>query len=314
MPAALQNHILTDPWKDRGTAATGVLKALAYFDIFQYPLTKKEIRQYLDQSISEEELEEALKVLLINEYIFLQNGFFSLQDNPLPACKRIKGNQRASQLLPKAERIGRFLYRFPFVRGIGISGSLSKNFAEDKADIDFFIITKKNRLWIARTLMHLFKKLTFLAGQQHFYCMNYYVDEQVLLLHEQNIFTAIEIKTLLPVSGEEAIDQFFTTNQWCNTWLPACEFRKPSKKDTTRHPFKQMAEWICANRVGDWIDDQLMRISNRRWKRKEKSGKRNQKGVVMGLRTDKHFARSNPGSFQEKVLKLYKERLDQLGI
>jgi hypothetical protein len=318
MPAALHKHAptntaFTGPSLQPGSTGAGVLKALAYFDIFQYPLNRQEIRQYLDKPVMAEELDLVLNELLAAGLIFFHNGFYSLQDNPLPACKRIKGNQRAAELLPKAQQIGRFLYRFPFVKGIGISGSLSKNFADDRADIDFFVITKANRLWIGRTLMHLFKKLTFLTGRQHFYCMNYYVDEEVLLLEDQNIFTAIELKTLLPVSGDFTFWQFFNANHWTKEWLPACEFRKQAEKDK-KPVFKRFIEWLCNNKAGDYIDTQLMRITNRRWKGKEKKGLRNQKGMTMGLVTGKHFAKSNPGSFQEKVLSLYKDKLTKLGI
>lgn len=295
------------------TTGVSALKALAYFDIFQYPLTRYEIRQFLDKPVNGEELDRALQELMAENLIFVHNGFFSLQDNPVPACRRVKGNQRAAELLPRAQKIGRFLYRFPFVKAIGISGSLSKNFADDRADMDFFVITKANRLWIARTIMHLFKKLTFLTGRQHYYCMNYYIDEDAMLLDDQNVFTAVEIKTLLPVSGDFAFWQFFGANQWANDWLPVCEFRKQAEKD--RKPvLKRIVEKICDNKFGNYMDNLFMRITSRRWKRKENKGLRNEKGMAMGLVTDKHFARSNPGSFQEKVLALYKEKLTKLGI
>jgi hypothetical protein len=65
-----------------------------------------------------------------------------------------------------------------------------------------FITTAKNRLWIARTLMHGLKKLTFLFNKQHYFCMNYYVDEvQQLQIREKNIYTAIEVATLMPSTG-----------------------------------------------------------------------------------------------------------------
>ena len=151
-----------------------ILRLLAYFDIFQYPLTKNEIRQFLPELLSETRLDAILQLMLINKTIFLHDDFYSLHNNPLLAYRRKEGNLRAKKLLPRAYAIGRFLYRFPFVRAIAISGSLSKDFADEKADIDFFIITKANRLWIARTIMHLFKKLTFITGHQHYFCMNYY--------------------------------------------------------------------------------------------------------------------------------------------
>ena len=115
-----------------------ILRILAYFDIFQYPLTADEIRQFAGRGISEARMEQSLQQLLLSETIFTKNDFFSLHNNPLLAIKRKEGNRRAEKLLPKAITIGRFLYRFPFVRAVGISGSLSKNFADEKADIDFF--------------------------------------------------------------------------------------------------------------------------------------------------------------------------------
>ena len=121
---------------------TRILKVLAYFDIFQYPLSQNEIRQFLGDTSLEAGLDKVLQQMLASQTIFFHNGFYSLHNNPLLSHKRVEGNQRAEKLLPKADKIGRFLFLFPFVRAIGISGSLSKNFADENADIDYFIITK----------------------------------------------------------------------------------------------------------------------------------------------------------------------------
>jgi hypothetical protein len=314
MAGAFPERVLAAPLRVQSISETAVLKTLAYFDIFQYPLKKSEIKQFSCNVLNDQLLDAALNDLVAAGLIFLHEGFYSLQNNPLRVSRRILGNLRAALLLPKAYKIGRFLYRFPFVRSVAISGSLSKNFADEKADIDFFIITKANRLWIARTLMHLYKKITFLTGRQHFYCMNYYIDENALLLNEQNIFTAMEIKTLLPVSGKKAVDLFFSANQWSSEWLPVCEFRQLAAPEPHRQLFKYCFEWMGNNRLGNILDNCLMRISKRRWQAKERKGKQNEKGQKMGLITGKHFARSNPGAFQEVVLDLYVTKLEQLGI
>jgi len=289
-----------------------ILGTLAYYDIFHYPLTAAEIGQFMDRVTDDRDLQEDLSALKEQGLIFFHHGFYSLQDNPLLSHRRRQGNQYAEKLLIKAGRIGRFLGRFPFVRAVGISGSLSKNYADEKADIDFFIITKANRLWIARSLMHLYKKFTFLFGKQHFYCMNYYVDEKALLLEDKNIFTAIEIKTLLPVSGEKSMQKFFQTNRWTDQLLPACPFREQFRKDGRGSRIKKMTEWIFMGKAGSWLENWLFRITQRRWKRKEEKGRRNKKGQPMELITGKHFARSNPGAFQEKVLAMYEQKLTKL--
>jgi hypothetical protein len=301
-------------WQDTDTGKMAVLKTLAYFDIFHYPLTRDEIRQFLDHPVTEYELANNLNRLVDEGYLFLHAQFYSLHNTAINSYRRVIANERASILLPKAIRIGRFLQQFPFVRGIGISGSLSKNVAEDESDIDFFIITKANRLWIARTIMHLFKKLTFLTGKQHFFCMNYYIDEKGIKLAEQNIFTAIELKTLLPVCGALCFDQFFRSNEWADEWLPSCPFRQQSKPDKRVGFLKMFTEWLLDNSIGNRLDNWLMHITSKRWKKKEMDGNVNMKGLRMILLTGKHFARSNSGRFQEKVLATYESKLKGLGV
>lgn len=286
-----------------------ILRILLYFDIFHYPLHRNEIKQYLAEPASEEQLDNWLQDMLSAKEIFLYNGFYSVQDNHLLSLRRQKGNERAEKLLVKGQRIGRFLYQFPFVRGVAISGSLSKNYADEKADIDFFIVTKANRLWLARTFLHIWKKFSFLTGSQHFYCMNYFVDEESLLLDEKNIFTAIEIKTLLPISGSESLHQFQTVNEWTGSWLPGFPERLQTKADRKDNFFKRTVEWCWKSGWGNSLDQFLYKLTRKRWDNKAKKGKKNIKGLPMDLDTGKHYARSNPGAFREKVLQAYHERL-----
>lgn len=303
---------VADPLANQRDDEASILRLLAYFDIFHYPLTKNEIRQFLGKPYDEESLDKTLRELSARQIIFLHLGFYSLHNKPLLSYRRTEGNARAEAMLPKAFRIGRFLFKFPFVRAIGISGSLSKNFADETADIDFFVITKANRLWIARTIMHLFKKLTFITGHQHYFCMNYYIDEQSMLIDSQNIFTAIEIGTLLPVTGQETLDNFFRINNWSRNFFPTREYKQLQNTKQSRHRLKSCAEWMFANRLGDNLDNWLLKITTRRWQQKSKKGMRNKNGNTMSLVTGKHFSRSNPGAFQEKVLAKYEQKLIDL--
>lgn len=289
-----------------------ILKVLVYFDIFRYPLTKNEISKFLRKRFSESIFERSLLQMLADQVIFFHDGFYSLHNNPLLVLRRKEGNLRAGKLLLKAFKIGRFLFYFPFVRAIGISGSLSKNFADEEADIDFFIITKANRLWITRTMMHLFKKLTFLTGHQHYFCMNYYIDEQALLIEDQNIFTAIEVATLLPVSGKETLDSFFEANNWCYRFIPGFNRAASSAEQPASPWIKRFAEWILDNKTSDLLDKWLLRVTTDRWQRKHNKGLRNKNGYAMQLITGRHFSRSNPGAFQEKILSLYEQKLIEL--
>ena len=290
------------------------LRVLAYFDVFHYPLSKEEICLHVNGTISGGEMTMLLGELVRQERLFLHHGFYSLHNNPLLALRRREGNERARHMIPQAMRIGRLLSCFPFVRSVSISGSLSKNFADEQADMDYFIITKSNRLWMARTLLHVFKKMNFLVRRQHQYCMNYFVDEEALLIAEQNVFTALEIKTLIPVSCAESFAQFRQANQWCDDFLPNLVVREPGGKPAAHWWVKSLVERIFDNRIANWLDDYLMRVTTARWMKKRDRHVKNEKGLEMCLLTGKHFARSNPGAFQEWVLGEYNRRLAQLGL
>jgi hypothetical protein len=285
-----------------------ILKTIAYFDMFRYPVTATEIRLFSGNTTTAEEIETVLASLTLSKQLFKLDEFYALVPDRSLIERRRKGNERAACLLDIAYRVGRLLYKFPFVNGVGVSGSLSKNYADENADIDFFIITQPNRLWIARTLLHCLKKLSFLMGKQHWYCMNYFIDEDALVIAEKNIFTATEVVTLKPVCGETAIPLFFKANQWVKDYFP--NHSMPSiVHDSAKPWYKKWTEKILNNRLGNWLDDYAMRVTGKRWLQKEIRHKLNSKGEPIGLAVGKHFARPNPTHLQKKVLDMYEGRL-----
>jgi hypothetical protein len=292
-----------------------ILKTLAYFDIFDYPLSSEEIVFFLDNDVSTPSVEAALDLLVLEQRVFRIGQFYSLQDKPSLAQRRLKGNQYAQQLLSIGRRISGRLFQFPFVRGIGISGSLSKNFADEKADIDYFVITHPNRLWIARTAMHLYKKWSYLTGRQDWFCMNYFIDEEALEIREKNIFTAMELITLLPISGNGSLTAFFDANDWVSEWLPQYRNRtRTTQGQWHSSRLKSCMEWLLDNKFGDWVDDRLHKLTTRRWQRKEAQGLRNAKGFPMSLQTDKHYSRPNPGMLQKRILTTYTSKLMDIDV
>ena len=292
-----------------------ILKVLVYFDLFRYPLTAEEIRSFLDQPCDKIDLNTALQDLITTEKIFHVHKFYSLQNDLSLAERRTKGNEKAISLLKTADRIASTLYKFPYVRGVGISGSLSKNFADENADIDYFIITKANRLWIARTLLHLYKKIPFLKNRNRHYCMNYFVDEAELIIEEKNIFTATELFTLVPMIGNGSLLKLFEVNSWCNSYFP--NKRLPSVKSSinNRSPWcKSLAESALNNKLGEFLDNYFWRLTRKRWKEKEDTLKLNTKGERMGLQTSKHCSKPSTKYFHDSFLSRFEARLEELKI
>jgi predicted nucleotidyltransferase len=289
-----------------------ILSTLAYFDLFNYPLTPDEIFLYLPVKCETGDFEYALRCLVIDRLIYHFDKFYTLKNDYFLIERRVKGNAKAAGMIITAKKVSDLLIRFPYVRGIAISGSLSKNFADENSDIDLFIITAKNKLWIARTIMHCFKKLTFLANRQHYFCMNYYIDEQELQIREKNRYTAIEIATLIPLHGDTVFEQFYMANAWSREYLPNKCMRLSTAKSLKKSFLKRFTETLFNNRLGDSIDTILMKITAKRWLKKLQMKKQNTRGIIMGLDTGKHYAKPDPRNFQDKLIVKYQRKVSQL--
>src|SRR3954470_21979334 len=179
-----------------------ILKVIAYFDIFYYPVTAEEILYFMNNPYTAQKLHQALDELLKNEIIFKTKDYYSLHNNEMFALKRIRANEAAKKQMKIAKKIAGLHIRVPFIKGVAISGSLSKNVAYKGSDIDFFIITKENRLWLSKLCFTTLIKCSTFFGLNKWFCLNYIIDEKSLEVPEKNIFTATEIITLLPLYGE----------------------------------------------------------------------------------------------------------------
>jgi predicted nucleotidyltransferase len=289
-----------------------ILETLAYFDLFDYPLTRAEIYLFLKSKHNYEVFDDALKCLLDGGIIHQFDKFYTLKNNHHLIVRRIDGNKKAAELIKVAEKVGKLLICFPYVRGIAISGSLSKNFADEHSDIDLFIITAKNRLWISRTIMHCFKKLTFLVNKEHLFCMNYYIDEDQLVIAEKNIYTAIEVGTLIPLQGDIVFEKFYAENLWTRDFLPNKNMRVASARPVKTMYVKGFIEFLFNNAAGRALDSMLMKITAGRWLKKTQQKKLNNHGIVMGMDTGKHHAKPDPVNFQSKLLNRYERKVAQV--
>ncbi len=288
-----------------------ILKTLTYFDIFNYPLTAEEIIQFLPEKNTKSDFHESLKNLLEEKLIFKTNRFYSLQNLESIVSRRIEGNKRAVHQLKIARTIAKFLSGFPFVKSVCVSGSLSKDFADKKSDIDFFIITEADRLWTARSFMHLFKKLSYLAGKQHWFCMNYYVDEEGMEIVEKNIFTAMEIVTLKPMQGKKYFKRFIDANSWTKNYFPGQKI-SIDEDGTGKIKLIRFIEKLFRSKFGDVIENWLMKVTDKRWKKKTEKNKLNNHGERISMIVSPHFSKPNPDIFQLKIINEYKLRVNQL--
>jgi len=284
--------------------AKGCLHCLAYFSYFSYPLNAREIFEFNAAQATLPGVKAALDKLVMAGEIFKIDDFYLPENNPGWLDERLKGNRRAMELLNKAPRYARIISSFPFVESIAISGSLSKYYASEKPDIDFFIITTQNRLWIARTLLHLFKKLTFITGHQHYFCMNYFIDTKALALPQRNVYAAIELVTLLPAYNNALIDEMMHQNRWVYQFLPNhpgitnLDYLPECRKQPVKRVFEAMLNFLFPERLNHFF----MQLTDGKWRRKWRSAGYSRQDYNRALQTEIHISKNHPDDYEKKVL------------
>lgn len=282
----------------------GCLQCLKYFGIFKYPLTPEEVHLFNPIPSTIKEVQNTIDHLREKGIVYQSDEFYMLEDNLSWVAERRKGNLRAGKLLSGSSKYVRIISSFPFVKAIAISGSLSKFYASDQADIDYFIITEKNRLWISRTLLHLFKKLTFLTHHQHYFCMNYFVDTSALEITHPNQYSAIETVTLLPVYNEAMIVNFMEENQWVKRFLPNFQFKKYNEYliSETRKPIKHLFEKFFNILAPEKLNHFLMRLTDKKWRRKWSGHGYSSEDYNRAFQTEISISKNHPIDFEKKVL------------
>lgn len=278
---------------------------LSYFGLFKYPLSTEEIHRFLGYDCDYIVFVEALTNMIKEGKVILsEQNYYSLQFNPEWSLERNEGNRRASDLLIASKKYVKRISSFPFVSSVAISGSLSKYYAGVDADIDYFIITKKNRLWISRTLLHFYKKFTFLVGHEHYYCMNYFIDESALEIDQKNVYSAIETVTLIPSYNKELIDKLKLENKWVNNYLPNetynqdLRFLLPERRQFLKRFFESMINIL--NPTG--LNRFLMDVTDRKWRRKWKKKSYPMENYNQAFYTSLNVSKNHPDNYQSQIL------------
>lgn len=287
-----------------------ILKVVAYFNLFNYPVTYGEIKNFIDRPVSDSSLTDALHTLTANSLLYKINGFYALTPHYTQVERRLAGNAAADRRLKLANKLARFLSWFPYVKGVAVSGSLSKNFAYKGSDIDFFIITAPNRLWVARMFFLSFFYVARVFGMKNWFCLNYFIDTKALEIPEQNIYTAIETATLMPKQGKGLFADFYESNAWVYNYLPNyTPALQSAANDKSIWP-KSMVEWMLNNNIGDKLNNALHRFYKKRWGKMLQQKKFAKNGFQFGSYiAGEHVCKPIPHYFQAKILGRLEEKM-----
>lgn len=296
------------------TLNKSILKTLLYYDIFSHPLSGDEIFTFLPQnSVTKQHVKEFLANSEKDGAPYAQkNGLYYIKPNEHYVANRIEKEIFSKKVWKAAWLATHVIKRFPFVRCVMITGTLSKNSSDKDSDLDFFIITAPKRLWIARSLLMFFKKI-FLLNSKKYFCINYCITEDNLKISKRNIFTATEIATIKSTYNKKLAGKFIESNSWIKDYFPNYILKDESlhragcRVQNRRSLLQLITEIFFTGAIGDKTDIWLMNKTKKYWMKKYPQF--NEAERSDRLKTERNESKVHPGSVQGKILDMYREKL-----
>ena len=201
----------------RAALERAIVQAVAYADVFDYPLTVDEIHRYL---IGVPASRGTVRAVLNDgkpDVLVRRGRYFTLEGRESAVDTRRARASVATDYWRRAIRYGRIMGGLPFVRMVAVTGALAMdNMADD--DIDYLVVTEPGRLWLCRALIIGLVRMAALRGTV--LCPNYFLSERVLILHERNLFTAHEVAQMVPLTGMATYARMRSLNRWTDAYLP----------------------------------------------------------------------------------------------
>ncbi|TSC66629.1 MAG: hypothetical protein G01um101477_16 [Candidatus Doudnabacteria bacterium Gr01-1014_77] len=241
--------------------AEQILKTIKYFDVQNHPLTLLEIHKYLlaDRG-TKATVSEILTILEtdLKDKIQTSNGFYYLTGRDEISEQRLKNNLFATKRLKRTKRYLSKIKYLPFITGIAVGGSEAITNTRETSDIDIFVLTKPNRIWLARLFLTAYFQI--LGVRRHGkktanrFCLNHYIEQGKLLNREQHIYSAVEYISLIPYFGGGEIYEFQKTNlSWMKEYLAQPQIVQYTTPKAS--VIAKIFEKILDNKVGDFLEN-----------------------------------------------------------
>ncbi len=217
--------------------------------MFDYPLTDLEILRYLDLKCDYEKLKEEL--LNMTDTLENKNSMYFLKDRSEIYETRMKRYNYADRKFRRAKIIAKIFKFIPWIKMIAIGNIIGSENLKDESDIDFFIITEKNRIWISRLFSVLIIKILNLRPQENDnrdkICLSFFISEEDLSLKKfmiknnfknQDTYLLFWLADLFPIyDSQNFYEELIDENKWIFDFLPNWKIISPVlKRDAGKAP------------------------------------------------------------------------------
>ena len=249
-----------------------ILKTLAFFDVFDYPLTLVEIYKWLyqpDKSYQLFEISQALASPNLEKAIAAEKSFYFLAGRQSLVNARLERYQIAEKKFKIAKKLIFWLRWLVFIEMIAVCNNAAYSNASQKSDVDFFIIVRQGRLWWSRLAVTLLATLLRLRrhGQKTTdrVCLSFYLADSHLNLADISLkpvdpYLVYWLATLAPVYDLDIYQRFIGANRWLTNYLPnfyglALNQRRFVSDRGYLKFSKGFDRLILGGLIGDWLEE-----------------------------------------------------------
>jgi hypothetical protein len=204
------------PTESEGDLQTrdAILQTVALPHYFASAFDREQVFRYLQVRLSREDFAAALQDLV-------RAGLLSEKRGCLYA-REVDGDGESRQAWSRdlfrrhAQRL-RTLSRFPWVRFMGLTGANAFESCRQEDDLDLFVVTAPERLWLTFLAMIVFSRS---VGLRDLFCINYLVDEDHLRISHESYYTAVQLMSMVPLVDRGVSVRLLRENRWVFEYLP----------------------------------------------------------------------------------------------
>lgn len=206
--------------------AENVERILLYFDLFDFPVHESELSAFLG--------EKNTKIAGVHDisgklgFHISKDGYIVRDSKPWSLFSRKRANLRFRNTLPVIKKTVKYLSFLPFIRGVALTGSLSKKVAYGGEDFDFLLLVKKKRLWCVINIIQSLREHILARILPQWYkhtCCNVFLSVNQLGLPVRDHFTAVELATMKPLTAPKRFRELFSKNPWMRSRISALQCR-----------------------------------------------------------------------------------------
>lgn len=309
-----------------------ILATIAYYDIFDVPLTLFEVHKFLinparlsrnpvPETITLGQIDSDLRDLLQVGLVKMQNGFYFLPGRERLYELRIEREKIATAKWKKFLKTAHWFQAVPYLRGMLASGSMALGNTDNESDFDVLVIAASSRLYTCRVLLSLMASL-FGVRRKRFdktapdkFCFNHYITDASLSIRHESLYNAQTYIHLKPVLiDDDLFENFYASNLWLNKYVynfrPANVFvRRSVKPNTILRSIAVLGEFFLNNKLGDLLELSLKKYQHRRIRSNPVTYEKGGRIVFNDDELEFH-----PHSFEAKAIDRYNRALRNFGI